>query len=53
MGAKNMDPKKIDPVKKDRQRAALLASLSIILFALIYWAIQIQDVLETLALATG
>jgi hypothetical protein len=48
-----MDAKEMDTLKKDRQLAALLASSSMIIFALIYWAIQIQDVFETLALATG
>jgi hypothetical protein len=39
--------------KKDLQLAALLAASSIIGSALIYWAIQIQHVLETLAMAYG
>jgi len=41
----------MDNKKKDQQLAALLAALSIIGFALIYWAVQIRDVLETLAMA--
>jgi hypothetical protein len=43
----------MDIKKKDQQLAALLASLSIIGFALFYWANQIQDVLKTLAMAYG
>jgi hypothetical protein len=43
----------MDSNKKDLQLAALLASASILVFALVYWAIQIQDVLATLAMAYG
>jgi hypothetical protein len=43
----------MDIKKRDQQLAALLAALSIIGFALIYWGMQIQDVLETLAMAYG
>jgi hypothetical protein len=39
--------------QRDRQLAAVLAALTIIGFALIYWGIQIQDVLDTLAMAYG
>jgi hypothetical protein len=39
--------------KRDRQLAAVLAALTIIGFALIYWGIQIQNVLDTLAMAYG
>lgn len=39
--------------KKDRQLAALLAASGIIGAALLYWALQIQSVLETLAMARG
>jgi hypothetical protein len=39
--------------KKDQQLAALLAASGIISFALVYWAIQIRYVLETLAMARG
>ena len=39
--------------KKDRQLAALLAASGIIGAALVYWAIQIRYVLETLAMARG
>jgi len=39
--------------QKDRQLAALIASLSMIVFALIYWGIQIQDAREILAIAYG
>jgi len=41
----------VDIKKKDQQLAALFASIGIIGFAIIYWAIQIQNVLETLAMA--
>jgi len=37
--------------QQDKQLAALLASLSTVGFALIYWLIQIQDVHEMLAMA--
>jgi hypothetical protein len=43
----------MDNKQKDQQLAALIASLSIIGFALAYWAIQIQDVRELLAMAYG
>ncbi|MFC1795917.1 hypothetical protein ACFL1V_02320 [Pseudomonadota bacterium] len=43
----------MDARKKDQQLAALLAAASIIGSALVYWVIQIQYVLETLALASG
>ena len=39
--------------QKDRQLAALLAASGIIGFALVYWAVQIGYVLETLAMARG
>jgi hypothetical protein len=39
--------------QKDQQLAAALAAASIIAFALVYWAIQIRDVLTTLAMAAG
>jgi len=39
--------------QRDQQLAALLASVGIIGFALIYWLIQIQDVREMLAMAYG
>jgi hypothetical protein len=39
--------------KKDQQLAALLAASAIIGSALIYWAMQIRYVLETLAMARG
>jgi hypothetical protein len=39
--------------KKDQQLAALLAASGIIGFALVYWALQIQQVLVTLAMARG
>jgi hypothetical protein len=47
-----MDSRKRDS-KKDRQLAALLASAGIIGFALVYWGVQIQSVLETLTMARG
>ena len=43
----------MDSKKRDLQLAALLASVGIIVFALVHWAIQIQDVLATLAMAYG
>jgi hypothetical protein len=39
--------------KEDRQLAALLAASGIIGAALVYWAIQIRFVLESLAMARG
>lgn len=39
--------------KEDRQLAAVLAASGIIGAALVYWAIQIRYVLETLAMARG
>jgi hypothetical protein len=39
--------------KQDQQLAALLASLAIIGFSLVYWVIQIQGVREMLAMAYG
>ena len=38
---------------KDQQLAALLAALGIIGFAVVYWAVQIKDVCELLAMANG
>jgi hypothetical protein len=43
----------MDNKQQDQQLAALLASLSIVGFALIYWVLQIQDVREMLAIAYG
>jgi hypothetical protein len=43
----------MDIKKRDQQLAAVLAALTIIGFALIYWGIQIQGVLDTLAMAYG
>ncbi len=43
----------MDDRNKDRQLAALLAASGIIGFALVYWAVQIGDVLKTLAMAYG
>jgi len=43
----------MDSNRKDRQLAALLAASGIIGAALVYWAIQIRYVLETLAMARG
>ena len=39
--------------KEDRQLAALLAASGIIGAVLVYWAIQIRYVVETLAMARG
>lgn len=39
--------------QQDRQLAALLASMGIVVVALVYWVMQIQDVLELLAMAYG
>jgi len=39
--------------KRDQQLAALLASLSIIGFAVVYWVAQILGVRELLAMAYG
>jgi Na+/proline symporter len=39
--------------KQDQQLAALLSSLAIIGFSLVYWAVQIQGVREMLAMAYG
>jgi hypothetical protein len=43
----------MDARRKDQQLAALLAAAGIIGCALVYWALQIQQVLETLAMARG
>ena len=43
----------MDNKQQDLQLAALLASASIIGFVLVYWAIQIQDVRDLLAMAYG
>jgi hypothetical protein len=43
----------MDNKQRDQQLAALLASSSILGFAFIYWVVQIQDVLEMLAMAYG
>ena len=38
---------------RDLQLAALLTSLTVITFLVVYWVLQIEDVLEMLALAYG
>ncbi len=38
---------------RDLQLAALLTSVTVITFFVIYWVLQIEDVLEMLALAYG
>ena len=43
----------MDKKQQDLQVAALLAALSIIGSALVYWGIQVQDVREILAMAYG
>jgi hypothetical protein len=43
----------MDNKQQDQQLAALLASLSIVGFALVYWVLQIQGVREMLAIAYG
>ena len=48
-----MSEKKNEHRLKDTQLAALVASASIIGFAVIYWGFQIQGVREMLELAYG
>jgi hypothetical protein len=43
----------MDSNKQDRQLAALLTSIAITGFAVIYWVIQIQGVRDMLAMAYG
>jgi hypothetical protein len=43
----------MDGRKKDQQLAALLAASAVIGSALVYWALQIRQVVETLAMARG
>ena len=40
-------------VSNDAQSAAVVASLTIVIFVVVYWGVQIQDVMEMLELAYG
>ena len=42
-----------DPLRKDRETTALLASAGIIVAFVIYWSLEIQAVREMLELAYG
>ncbi|MFT5580362.1 MAG: hypothetical protein ACI9WS_003127 [Paraglaciecola psychrophila] len=48
-----MNQQHSENILKDTQLAALVASVSIITFAIIYWGFQIQSVRELLELAYG